>query len=91
MVQQELAWLRQAEESRRRQVHSAEEVLALAKRWPETSALMTDDERWEFVNLTVKDVTITPDDEVAVTGTLISDFRCTEEVFGSPDRCLSAC
>ena len=80
MLRDEISRMRQAEEQRGRQQTNADEILLLARRWPEVAAAMTDEERAEFVSLLVSDVTISADDRVMVTGSL----GCTTKWFGSP-------
>ncbi len=86
MLQEELGRMRDAAEERRRQTATSAEIATLSALWAGVRAELTEDERREVVWALVKDVSISPADEVMVTGMLTGLASWTKEVGGSPTR-----
>jgi DNA invertase Pin-like site-specific DNA recombinase len=82
MLRDEIGRMKSAAEDRGRQIAHAELAAQIAERWPTIRAALTDDEKRKLVWELVRDVTVTADDCVTVTGALGGALGSTESVDG---------
>ena len=87
MLTDEIQRMRDASELRARQQATAEDIQEMATRWSAIRDALTAEERREIVWTLVEDVTISPEDEVTVTGGLGDLEGRTNEVL-APRRGL---